>query len=198
MRLAAITAAAVTASLALPPVGAPLALGLGGYLALILSKPNQAVRGHTLSATQYQRAALIVCSAVFELAALLSATLAARELAGRLESQVCDRIELAAAAGAPRLGESMRRCEGFASARATIVRLATDKTLGSLNARLALDDLPASIGGPGERRRLGEPPPIQMTCRRRKTEAPTRRFGGNGTAPKSRRRGGGVFLTGQN
>jgi len=197
MRLAAIAAAAVTASLALPPVGAPLALGLGGYLALILSKPNQAVRGHTLSATQHQRAALIVCSAVFERAALLSATLAARELAGRLESQLCDRIELAAA-GALRLGESMRQCEEFASARATIVRLATDKTLGSLNARLALDDLPASIGGPGERRRLGEPPPIQMTCRRRKTEAPTRRFGGNGTAPKSRRRGGGVFLTGQN
>ncbi len=114
MGLAAIAAAAVIASLTLPPVGVPLALGLAGCLAIILSKPNQAVRGRTLCAAQHQSAVLIVGSAVFWVAALLNAILAALELTGRLESLLRDRIEIAG--GTLRLGESLRQCEEFACA----------------------------------------------------------------------------------
>lgn len=103
MRLAAIAAAAIT-SLALPPVGVPLTLGLAGYLAIILSKPNRIVRGRTLCAAQHRRVAIIVGGAVFGLAALTSAALAALDLAGRRESQLHGRIEIAAGAGALRLG----------------------------------------------------------------------------------------------
>jgi hypothetical protein len=154
MRLAAIAAAAIT-SLAAPPVGVPLALGLAGYLAIILSKPNQIVRGRTLSAGQRRRAALVVASVVFGLGALTSATLAALNLAGRLESRLYDRIDIAAGAGALRLGESLRQCEEFACARATIVRLATDNTFGIAELHgFALDDLHAygrhQPAGPGE------------------------------------------------
>jgi len=68
MRLAAVVAVAIV-SLPLPPVGVPLALGLAGYLAIVLSKPNQVVRGRTLSTVQHRRAAIIVGSAVCGLAA---------------------------------------------------------------------------------------------------------------------------------
>lgn len=143
IRLAGLAAATI-ASLAVPPVGVPLALGLAGYLAIILSKPNQIVRGRTLSAAQRQRAALVVASAIFGLAALTSATLAALDLAGRLQSQLYDRIDRAAGAGGLRLGESLRQCEEFACARATIVRLATDNTFGIAELHgFALDDLHA-------------------------------------------------------
>ncbi len=140
---AAIAVATVT-SLALPPVGVPLALGLAGYFAIILSKPNQIVRGRTLSAAQRQRAALVVAGAVFGLAALISAAIAALDLAGRLQSQLYDRIDSTAGAGRLRLGESLRECGEFACARATIVRLATDNTLGIAELHgFALDDLHA-------------------------------------------------------
>ena len=154
MRLAAIAAAAIT-SLALPPVGAPFALGLAGYLAIILSKPNQIVRGRTLCAAQQRRVASIVGGAVFGLAALTSAALAALDLAGRLESRLYDRIDIAAAAGALRPGESLRQCEEFACARATIVSLATNNTFGIAELHgFALDDVHAygrhQAAGPGE------------------------------------------------
>src|SRR5579863_10439943 len=98
IRLAGL-AAATFASLAVPSVGVPLALGRAGYLAIILSKPNQIVRGRTLSVAQRQSAALVVASVIFGLAALTSATLAVLDLAGRLQSQLYDRIDRAAGAG---------------------------------------------------------------------------------------------------
>ena len=154
IRLAAIAAAAMT-SLALPPVGVPLALGVAGYLAIILSKPNQIVRGRTLSAAQHRRVAMIVGGAVFGLAALTSTALAALNLAVRLESRLYDRIDIAAGAGALRLGESLRQCEELACARATIVRLATNNTFGIAELHgFALDDVHAygrhQSAGPGE------------------------------------------------
>jgi hypothetical protein len=129
LRLAVI-AAVSAASLALPQVGVPLALGLTGYLTISLSKPNRIVRGHSLSVTQHRRTAIIVGSIVFEIAALLSATLAGFDLATRLEAQLCERIEIAAGDGSLKLGETLAQCEGFACARATIVKLATFRTLG--------------------------------------------------------------------
>jgi hypothetical protein len=120
LRLAVI-AAVSAASLALPLVGVPLALGLTGYLTISLSKPNRIVRGRSLSVTQHRRTAI---------AALFSATLAGFDLAVRLEAQLCDRIEIAAGAGSLKLGETLAQCEGFACARATVVKLATFRTLG--------------------------------------------------------------------
>lgn len=129
LRLAAIAAAAA-ASLALPPVGVPLALGIAGYLTISLSRPDKVLRGRTLSAAQHRRTAIIVGSAVFGAAALGSATLAGLDLAARLEARLYDRIEIAAGAGTLQLGETLQQCEGFACARARIVTLATNRTLG--------------------------------------------------------------------
>jgi len=128
-RLAAVTAVAV-ASLTLPLVGVPLALGVAGYYTISLSRPNQVVRGRILSAAQHRRTAIIVGSAVFGVAVVFSATLAGLDLAGRLESRLYDRVETAAGAGALQLGATVQLCEGFACARATIVKLATSNTLG--------------------------------------------------------------------
>jgi hypothetical protein len=126
----AVIAAVSAASLALPLVGVPLALGLTGYLTISLSKPNKVLRGRNLSMPQHRRAAIIVGGTVFGIAALLSATLAGLDLATQLEAQLCERIEIAAGAGSLKLGETLAQCEGLACARATIVKLATFRTLG--------------------------------------------------------------------
>lgn len=128
--IAVAAAAAAAASLALPSVGVPLALGVVGYLAIGLSRPDKVLRGRTLSAAQHRRTATAVGAAVFAAAALCSATLAGLDLAARLEARLYDRIESAAGAGTLELGETLRQCEALACARATIVALATDRTLG--------------------------------------------------------------------
>lgn len=129
LRLAVIAAVSAV-SLALPLVGVPLALGLTGYLTISLSKPNKVLRGRYLSTLQHRRAAIIVGGTVFGIAAVLSATLAGLSLATRLEAQLCERIEIAAGDSSLKLGETLAQCEGFACARATIVKLATFRTLG--------------------------------------------------------------------
>lgn len=126
----AILAAVAAACLAPPLVGVPLALGVVGYLTISLSKPNRIVRGRSLSVTQHRRAAILVGGAVFAIAALLSATLAGFDLAVRLEAQLYERIEIAAGDGSLKFGETFAQCEGFACARATILKLATSRTLG--------------------------------------------------------------------
>ena len=126
----AVLAAVAAAGLAPPLVGVPLALGVAGYLTISLSKPNRIVRGRFLSVKQHRRGAIIVGSVVFGIAALFSAALAGFDLAARLEAQLHDRIEIAAGDGSLKLGETLALCEGFACARATIVRLATFRTLG--------------------------------------------------------------------
>ena len=126
----ALAAAGAAASLVLPLVGIPLAFGLAGYLTISLSKPDKVVRGRTLSMAQHRRAAFIVGGAVFAIATLCSATLAGLDLAAGLEAQLYDRIETGAGAGALQLGETLQVCRGLACARATVVRLATSKTLG--------------------------------------------------------------------
>ena len=126
----AVLAAVAAASLVLPLVGVPLVLGVAGYLTISLSKPNRIVRGRYLSVMQHRRTAIIVGGVVFGIAALFSATLAGFDLAVRLEAQLYDRIEIAAGDGSLKLGETLAQCEGFACARATIVKLATFRTLG--------------------------------------------------------------------
>ncbi len=126
----ALVAAGAAASLVLPLVGVPLAFGLAGYLTISLSKPDKVVRGRTLSMAQHRRAALVVGAAVFAIAALCSATLAGLDLAARLEAQLYDRIETGADAGVLQLGDTLQVCQGFACARATVIKLATSKTLG--------------------------------------------------------------------
>jgi hypothetical protein len=142
-RLAVLTAVAA-AGLAPPMIGVPLALGVAGYLTISLSKPNRIVRGCSLSVTQHRRTAIIVGSVVFGIAALFSATLAGFDLAARLEVQLCDRIEIAAGDGSLKLGETLAQCDGFACARATIVKLATFRTLGLAQLRgFAMHDVHA-------------------------------------------------------
>ena len=114
----------------LPPVGVPLAFGLAGYMTISLSKPNQVVRGRTLSAAQHRRAAIVVGAAVFALAILFSATLTGLDLARGLEARLYDRVEAAASAGALRLDDTVHVCEGLACDQATVIKLATSKTLG--------------------------------------------------------------------
>jgi len=126
----AVVAAVAAAGLAPALVGVPLALGVAGYLTISLSKPNRIVRGRSLSVTQHRRAALIVGSVVFGIAALFSATLAGFDLSAKLEAELYDSIEIAAADGSLRLGATLAQCDGFACARATIVKLATFRTLG--------------------------------------------------------------------
>jgi hypothetical protein len=139
-----VIAAVAAASLVLPPVGVPMALGVAGYLTIALSKPNCVVRGRILSAAQHRRTALAVGSGVFGIAALFSATLTGLGLATRLEAQLYDRIEVAAGAGSLKLGDTLQQCESFACAQATIVRLATFRTLGLVQLRgFALDDVHA-------------------------------------------------------
>jgi hypothetical protein len=130
-RLAIIGVVAV-ASLMLPLVGVPLAFGLAGYLTISLSRPNKVVRGRTLSAAQHRRAAIVVGGAVFALAIVFSATLSCLDLASGLEAQLYDRVEAAASARALQLDDTVFVCEGFACARATVIKLATPKTLGLL------------------------------------------------------------------
>jgi hypothetical protein len=126
----AVLAAVAAAGVASPLLGVPLALGVAGYLTISLSKPNSIVRGRSLSVTQHRRTAIIVGSVVFGIAALLSTTLAGFDLAARLEAQLYERIEIAAGDGSLKLGETLAQCDGFACARATIVKLATSRTLG--------------------------------------------------------------------
>jgi len=126
----AIIGAVAAASLMLPLVGVPLAFGLAGYLTISLSKPNKVVRGRTLSALQHRRAAIVVGGTVFALAMLFSATLAGLDLANGLEAQLYDRLEAAASARALQLDDTVLVCEGFACARATVIKLATPKALG--------------------------------------------------------------------
>lgn len=138
----AAVAAVAAASLALPLVGVPPALGVAGYLTIRLSKPNQVLRGRVLSAPQQRRAAIVVGSAVFGIAALFSASLAGLDLAARLESRLYDQLETSDAT--LKLGDTTWECEKFACARATIIKLATDKTLGIAELHgFALDDVRA-------------------------------------------------------
>ncbi len=125
--IAAIVAIMV-ASLALPRVGVPLGFGVAGYLTIRLSKPNQVLRRRVLSAAQHRRAAVVVGGATFAVATLFSATIAGLDLAARLEAQLCDRLETERAK--LRLGETVRQCEEFACVSATVIKPATDKTLG--------------------------------------------------------------------
>jgi hypothetical protein len=126
----AVLAAVAAAGLASPLVGVPLALGVSGYLTISLSKPNRIVRGRSLSVAQHRRTAIIVGSVVFGITAVFSATLAGFDLAVRLEEQLYNRIEIAAGDGSLKFGETFVQCEGIACARATIVKLATFRTLG--------------------------------------------------------------------
>lgn len=104
-RRAGIAAAAV-AGLALPRVRVPLALGRAGYLAIILSKPNQVVRGRTPFPRRTIGGLRSSSAAPFSgLAALTSTALAGLDLACRLELQFVDRIEIAGA-GVLRMGEN--------------------------------------------------------------------------------------------
>ena len=163
-RLAAIAAVAA-ASLALPPVGVPLAVALAGYLTIRLSKPNQVVRGRTLSPAQQRRAAIIVGGGVLGIAAMLSATLAGLDLATRLEAQLYDRIEIAAGADSLKLGETLQQCEGFVCAQATIVKLATFRTLGLVQLRgFVVDDVHAYgwRQPTGQRNRDGPGEPLRV------------------------------------
>jgi hypothetical protein len=138
-----VIAAVAAASLVLPTVGVPMALAVAGYLTISLSKPNCVVRGRTLSAAQHRRSAIVVGSGVFGIAALFSATLAGLGLATRL-AQLYDRIEIAAGAGSLKLGETLQQCESFGCAQATIVKLATFRTLGLVQLRgFALDNVHA-------------------------------------------------------
>jgi hypothetical protein len=157
----AVLAAVAAAGLAPPLVGVPLALGVAGYLTISLSKPNRIVRGRCLSVTQHRRTAIIVGSVVFGIAALFSATLAGFDLAIRLEAQLYDRIEIAAGSRSLELGETLAQCEGFACARATIVKLATFRTLGLAQLHgFAMHDVRAygwrQSTGPGNDDRPGE------------------------------------------
>jgi hypothetical protein len=146
-RLAAIAAVAAVAAvmgLALPRLGVPPALGLVGYLAIRLSKPNQLLRRRGLSAAQHRRAAIIVGSLMFAGAALFSATLAGLDLADRLQSRLDQGIASAEDAGDLKLGETLQQCEEIACARATIVELATARSLGLAKLRgFAVDGLHA-------------------------------------------------------
>ena len=153
----AVLAAVAAAGRAQPLVGVPLALGVTGYLTISLSKPNRIVRGRSLSVTQHRRTAIIVGSVVFGIAALFSAILAGFDLAVRLESQLFDRIEIATGDGSLKFGETLVQCEGFACARATIVKLATFRTLGLAQLHgFAMHDVRAygwrqsTIGGNGD------------------------------------------------
>jgi len=94
--------------------------------------------------TQHRRTAIIVGSVVFGIAALFSVTLAGFDLAIRLEAQLYDRIEIAAGDGSLKLGERFVQCEGFACARATIVKVASFRTLGLTQLRgFAMHDVRA-------------------------------------------------------
>ncbi len=124
----AAVAAVAAASLALPLVGVPPALGVAGYLTIRLSKPNQVRRGRVLSAAQQRRAAIVVGSAVFGIAALFSGSIAGLDLAARLESRLHDQLETFGAT--LKLGDTRWECEKFACASATVIKPATDKTLG--------------------------------------------------------------------
>jgi hypothetical protein len=90
----AVLAAVAAPGLAPALVGVPLALGVAGYLTISLSKPNRIVRGRSLSVTQHRRAAIIVGSVVFGIAALFSATLAGFDLSAKLEAELYDSIGL--------------------------------------------------------------------------------------------------------
>ena len=142
--IAVVAAVAAAAGFALPRVGVPPALGLVSYLAIRLCRPNRLLRRRTLSVAQHRRAAIIVGSVVFAGAALFSATLAGLDLAGRLQSRLYQRIASAADAGDLKLGETLQQCEEFACARATIVELASARSLGLAKLRgFAVDDLHA-------------------------------------------------------
>lgn len=138
----AAVAAVSAASLTLPLVGVPTALGVAGYLTIRLSKPNQVQRGRVLSAAQQGRVAIVVGSVVFGIAALFSASIAGLDLAARLESRLYDQLETSGAM--LKLGDTTWECEKFACARATIIKLATNKTLGIAELHgFAFDDLRA-------------------------------------------------------
>jgi hypothetical protein len=113
-----------------PIVGVPLALGIGMYAAIKLSKPNQILRGRTLSPRQQHRAAVIMGGVMLGIAVFFSGTLLALDIANTLEQRLHDALTTAHRRGRLMVGQVLDECERSACARATVIKLATPGTLG--------------------------------------------------------------------
>jgi hypothetical protein len=126
------TAAAIAAAAGIvgfPVIGVPVAVGIGTYIAIKLSKPHAIVRGRILSPRQHRRAAMIVGGGMLAFAALFSGTLLALELANRLEHRLHDPLKAAYRRGELKPGQMFEECS-LACARATVVELATPNAPG--------------------------------------------------------------------
>jgi hypothetical protein len=113
-----------------PTVGVPLALGIATYGLMRVCKPHQIVRGRTLSPRQHQRAAVIAAGGMAGIAAVLSGTLVAVDLANVLEHRLHDALAISQSSGELKLGQILDECQSLVCARATVVKLATPTTLG--------------------------------------------------------------------
>ncbi len=122
--------AALVGAVGFPIVGVPLALGIGSYAAIKLSKPHQIVRGRTLSPSQHQRVALNTAVGITGIAALLSGTLVAVDLANVLEHRLHDALAISHSRGELQLGQILDECQSLVCARATVIKLATPATFG--------------------------------------------------------------------
>lgn len=129
-RTCVVAALSAVGCLLFPLLGIPLALGAAAYAAIKWSRPDKILRGRTLSAAQHRRAAVVAAGAAAGTAVLGSALVGGFELAARLEQGLRDQVEIARLAGGIKIGARFEQCEGIACARATILRVATGRTLG--------------------------------------------------------------------
>ena len=125
----AVIATAVGA-VCLPIVGVPLALGIATYALIRVCKPHQIVRGRTFSPRQHQRAAVIAAGGMAGIAALLSGTLVAVDLASVIEHRLHDALAISHSSGELKLGQILDECQSLVCARATVIKLATPTTFG--------------------------------------------------------------------
>jgi hypothetical protein len=107
-----------------------LALGIATYAAIRLSKPNQIVRGRTLSPNQHRRAAAITAVGITGMAGFLSGTLAAVDLANMIEHRLHDTLAITHGRGELKLGQILDECQSLVCARATVIKLPTPATYG--------------------------------------------------------------------
>lgn len=113
-----------------PLAGVPLALGLAAYAAICSCRPDEVLRGRTLSPWQHRRAALVMGGLILLCAAAFSLTIYGVHLAGQLEHRLQRDAALGYRRGELRMGQVIEACEALACARARIIQMTGAHTLG--------------------------------------------------------------------
>lgn len=122
--------AVVLASLAVPPIGLPLAAGLAAFGTIKLSPLHMILRGRTVTPQHRDRLALISGIVMLSITAIFSGGAYGFQVANRLEERLYSGVESAHADGRLEIGRVFHECEKLACASATIVQMPGNQLFG--------------------------------------------------------------------